>query len=87
LDHSWRLDFVDKDRQQNPLSLPFACPQAKAKMLVVDQELLLCRLQLKSTMSITRYSSLIQISWQFIHPFYLDPGGACGFSKSWVVAR
>ena len=42
LDHSWQLDFVGMNRQQNPPSLPFARPRAKAKMLVVDQELLLC---------------------------------------------
>ena len=68
LDHSWRLYFVDKNRQQNPLSLPFAHPQANAMTLVVDQELLLCRLHFKSTMSITQFSSLIGKNWHYIHP-------------------
>jgi hypothetical protein len=58
-DHSWRLDFIDKNRQQNPPSLPFARPRAKAKTLIVDQELLLCRLHFKSVMPITKFSSLI----------------------------
>ena len=42
LDHSWQLDFVGMNRQQNPPSLPFARPRAKAKTLVVDPELILC---------------------------------------------
>ena len=71
----WWLNLVVEDRQQDPPSLPFARPRAKAKTLVVDQELLQCRLYFKSTMSITKYSSLIQISQHFIHPFSLIPVG------------
>ena len=72
----WWLNLVVEDRQQDPPSLPFAHPRAKAKTLVVDQELLQCWLYFKSTMSITKYSSLIWINWHFIHPFYLNPYGA-----------
>ena len=59
LDINWLSDIVVKDRQQDPPSLTFARPEQTAKSLVVDQELLQCRLQFKSTMSITKYSSLI----------------------------
>jgi hypothetical protein len=55
----WHYKCVDNDRQQNPQSLPFAHPRAKAKMLVVDQELLLCRLHFKDAMFITKFSSAI----------------------------
>jgi hypothetical protein len=64
--NSWS-DLIVKDRQQDPQSLTFAHPEQIAKSLVVDQELLLCRLQFTSAMLVTKYSSLIQISWHFIH--------------------
>ena len=50
----WQDKSVDKDRQQTPPSLPFARPRAKAKVLVVDQELLLCRLFFTSAMLIPK---------------------------------
>ena len=50
----WRDKSVDKNRQQTPPSLPFARPQAKAKVLVVDQELLQCRLFFTSAMLIPK---------------------------------
>jgi hypothetical protein len=43
----WQQIFVDNNRQQTPPSFPFACPRAKAKMLVIDQELLLWQLYFK----------------------------------------
>jgi hypothetical protein len=39
---NWRSNLIVKDRQQNPTSLTFARPEQIAKLLVVDQELLLC---------------------------------------------
>ena len=45
--------------QQIPPSLPFARPRAKAKTLVVDQELLQCRLHFKGARLITKFSSAI----------------------------
>jgi hypothetical protein len=36
--------YFIKDHQQDPQSLTFALPEQIAKSLVVDQELLLCRL-------------------------------------------
>jgi hypothetical protein len=42
-----------------PPSLPFARPRTKAKTLVVDQELLLCRLHFKDAMFIKKFSSAI----------------------------
>jgi len=81
----WWLNLVVEDRQQDPPSLPFAHPRAKAKTLVVDQELLQCRLQFTSTMFITKYSSLIQISQHFIHPFTLILVGLDAFpSLRWL---
>jgi hypothetical protein len=44
-------------------------------------------LQFTSVMSITKYSSAIQISWHFYPPFTLIPVGHIAFPSSWVVAR
>ena len=41
---NWWLNLVVKDRQQDPPSLTFAHPEQIAKSLVVNQELLLCRI-------------------------------------------
>jgi hypothetical protein len=59
----WRYKSIDKDRQQTPPSLPFACPRAKAKTLVVDQELLQCWLHFKYARFITKFSTAIWMNW------------------------
>jgi hypothetical protein len=59
LDLIWRSDMVVKDHQQNPPSLTFPRPKQKAKSLVVDQELLLCRIYFINAVTITKYSSVI----------------------------
>ena len=85
---NWQSDLVDKDHQQDAPSLTFARPEQIAKSLVVDQELLQCWLQFTSTMFITKYSSLIQISQHFIHPFSLIPVGLIAFpSLGWLQDR
>ena len=80
-DDNWWSNLVVSDRQQIPPSLTFAHPKQIAKYLVVDQELLPCQIYLTSAMPITKYSSIIQISWHFYPPFTLIPGGAYSFSK------
>src|SRR5919201_1904204 len=57
----WRYRFVDKDRQQDPPSLPFARPEQSWAFWVVDQELLLCRLHLKCTRFISKFSTAIRM--------------------------
>jgi hypothetical protein len=59
----WRYKSIDKDHQKNPPSLPFAHPRAKAKTLVVDQELLQCRLHFKYARFITKFSTAIWMNW------------------------
>jgi hypothetical protein len=51
----WWYKSIDNDRQQTPPSLPFARPRAKAKPLVVDQELLLRQLYFKFARFITKF--------------------------------
>lgn len=67
----WRYKCVDKDRQQNPPSLLFARPRAKAKTLVVDQDLLLCRLYFKGARFITKFFSVIRINWHDYSPIII----------------
>jgi hypothetical protein len=68
LELCWWYRCVDDDCQQTPLSLPFACPRAKAKMLVVDQELLQCRLHFKYARFITKFSTTIWMNWHVCSP-------------------
>jgi hypothetical protein len=82
------LSDFDHDHQQTPPSLPFARPRAKVKMLVIDQELLLCQLHFKYGRFITKFSTIIWMNWHVAHPLlpcYL--WSFLVFSKSWVVAR
>ena len=77
-DLCWRYFIVLNDRQQVPPSLPFARPWAKSKDLVVDQELLLCRLHFINARFITKISSAIWMKWYLYLPFvYLELHGAC----------
>jgi hypothetical protein len=59
----WRYKSVDKDHQQTPPSLPFAHPRAKAKTLVIDQELLQCRLHFNYARFITKFSTAVWMNW------------------------
>ena len=87
LDLNWRSNLVVKDRQQNPPSLTFARPKQNAKSLVVDRELLLCQYNSQMPCLITKYSSIIQISWHFYPPFTWIPMGLVAFPISWTAAR
>jgi len=79
---NWRSNLVDKDSQQDPPSLPFARPRAKAKALVVDQELLQCRLYFKNYHVYNKAFFLDSNKSPFYPPFFLDSCGAYCFSKS-----
>jgi hypothetical protein len=88
LELCWWYKCVDNDRQQTPPSLPFVHPWAKAMMLVVDQELLLCQLHFKYARFYNKvfYRNLNELAFYLpVIPCYLL--SFLAFSKSQVVAR